>query len=82
MKNFTLSLSLTFFVLGCISSSEILQADIPTLNDSHDEKICRSEKVMGSKGPQTTCYTTDELEGLEEICKKIPLKRNNVQDIN
>ena len=41
-------------------------------NDNvEEEKICRSEKVMGSKIPQTTCYTKKELERLEEKSKKI-----------
>ena len=70
MKNFTLSLLLIFSVLGCMSSPEILQAE-NNVNDIQEEKICRSEKVMGSKIPQTTCYTKEELERLEEKSKKI-----------
>ena len=53
-----------------MSSPEILQAE-NNFNDIQEEKICRSEKVMGSKIPQTTCYTKDELERLEEKSKKI-----------
>ena len=70
MKNFTLSLFLAFFVVGCMSSSEISQAE-NNVNEGQEEKICRSEKVMGSKIPQTTCYTKEELERLEEKSKKI-----------
>ena len=53
-----------------MSSPEILQAE-NNVNDIQEEKICRSEKVMGSKIPQTTCYTKEELERLEEKSKKI-----------
>ena len=43
MKNFTLSLFLTFFVLGCMSSSEILQAE-NNVNDSQEEKFVGLKK--------------------------------------
>lgn len=62
-------LSLLFILSSCASNPDIAYE----LNEleSDEEKICRSEKVMGSKIPQTTCYTKEELERLEEKSKKI-----------
>ena len=62
-------LSLLFILSSCASNPEIT-SELNEL-ESDEEKICRSEKVMGSKIPQTTCYTKEELERLEEKSKKI-----------
>ena len=70
MKNSLLAFFLIFFVFGCVSNNQILQ-DENNSEETEVEKICRSEKVMGSKIPQTTCYTKEELERLEEKSKKI-----------
>ena len=70
MKNSLLAFFLIFFVFGCVSNTQILQ-DKKNSDETNEEKICRSEKVMGSKIPQTTCYTKEELERLEEKSKKI-----------
>lgn len=69
MNNLSKYLSLLFVLSSCA-----LNPDMPSeLNELEpdEEKICRSEKVMGSKIPQTTCYTKEELERLEEKSKKI-----------
>ena len=70
MKSSLLAFFLIFFVFGCVSNNKILQ-DENNSEEIEAEKICRSEKVMGSKIPQTTCYTKEELERLEEKSKKI-----------
>ncbi len=70
MKNSLQALFLIFFASGCATNVEILQ-DENNPDGADEEKICRSEKVMGSKIPQTTCYTKEELERLEEKSKKI-----------
>ena len=70
MKNSLLAFFLIFFVFGCVSNNQILK-DENNSEETEAEKICRSEKVMGSKIPQTTCYTKEELERLEEKSKKI-----------
>ena len=62
-------LSLLFILSSCASNPDIA-SELNEL-ESDEEKICRSEKVMGSKIPQTTCYTKEELERLEEKSKKI-----------
>lgn len=69
MNRISKYLSLLFVLSSCASNPNIA----PEINEleSDEEKICRSEKVMGSKIPQTTCYTKEELERLEEKSKKI-----------
>ena len=69
MTHISKYLSLLFILSSCTLNSDIASE----LNElqSDEEKICRSEKVMGSKIPQTTCYTKEELERLEEKSKKI-----------
>jgi thiamine biosynthesis lipoprotein ApbE len=70
MKNSLLAFFLIFFVFGCVSNNKFCK-DENNSEEAEEEKICRSEKVMGSKIPQTTCYTKEELERLEEKSKKI-----------
>ena len=79
MKNSLLAFFLIFFVFGCVSNNQILQ-DENNSEETEVEKICRSEKVMGSKIPQTTCYTKEELERLEEKSKKILEKERRTRD--
>jgi hypothetical protein len=69
MNHVSKYLSLLFILSSCASNPEIT-SELNEL-ESDEEKICRSEKVMGSKIPQTTCYTKEELERLEEKSKKI-----------
>ena len=69
MSHISKYLSLLFILSSCASNPEIT-SELNEL-ESDEEKICRSEKVMGSKIPQTTCYTKEELERLEEKSKKI-----------
>lgn len=69
MNHISKYLSLLFILSSCASSPDIA-SELNEL-ESDEEKICRSEKVMGSKIPQTTCYTKEELERLEEKSKKI-----------
>jgi hypothetical protein len=69
MNHISKYLSLLFILSSCASNPEIT-SELNEL-ESDEEKICRSEKVMGSKIPQTTCYTKEELERLEEKSKKI-----------
>lgn len=69
MNRISKYLSLLFILSSCASNPEIA-SELNEL-ESDEEKICRSEKVMGSKIPQTTCYTKEELERLEEKSKKI-----------
>ena len=79
MKNSLLAFFLIFFVFGCVSNNQILK-DENNSEEAEVEKICRSEKVMGSKIPQTTCYTKEELERLEEKSKKILEKERRTRD--
>lgn len=76
MKN---SLLPFFLFFGCVSNTQILQ-DKNNSDETNSEKIYRSEKVMGSKIPQTTCYTKEELERLEEKSKKILEKERRTRD--
>ena len=73
MNNISKHFALLFILSS--SSCALNQDMVSELNESEsesdEEKICRSEKVMGSKIPQTTCYTKEELERLEEKSKKI-----------
>ena len=69
MNHISKYLSLLFILSSCASNPDIA-SELNEL-ESVEEKICRSEKVMGSKIPQTTCYTKEELERLEEKSKKI-----------
>lgn len=69
MNHISKYLSLLFILSSCAANPEIA-SELNEL-ESDEEKICRSEKVMGSKIPQTTCYTKEELERLEEKSKKI-----------
>ena len=57
-----------FLLSNCEITSNISAKEI---EDVEQERICKSEKVMGSKNPQTTCYTKEELERLEEKSRKI-----------
>ena len=69
MNHISKYLSVLFILSSCASNLDIT-SELNEL-ESDEEKICRSEKVMGSKIPQTTCYTKEELERLEEKSKKI-----------
>ena len=69
MTHISKYLSLLFILSSCTLNPDIA-SELNEL-ESDEEKICRSEKVMGSKIPQTTCYTKEELERLEEKSKKI-----------
>ena len=69
MNHISKYLSLLFILSSCALNPDIA-SELNEL-ESDEEKICRSEKVMGSKIPQTTCYTKEELERLEEKSKKI-----------
>ena len=57
-----------FLLSNCEITSNISAKEI---EDVEQERICKSEKVMGSNIPQTTCYTKEELERLEENSRKI-----------
>jgi len=69
MNHISKYLSLLFILSSCALNPDL--ASELNESESDEEKICRSEKVMGSKIPQTTCYTKEELERLEEKSKKI-----------
>ena len=69
MTHISKYLSLLFILSSCALNPDIA-SELNEL-ESDEEKICRSEKVMGSKITQTTCYTKEELERLEEKSKKI-----------
>ena len=68
MKKLLLSFFFMFLLSNCEITSNISAKEI---EDVEQERICKSEKVMGSKIPQTTCYTKEELERLEEKSRKI-----------
>jgi hypothetical protein len=70
MNKYLLSASLIALLSSCASNPQ-LSSDQLRSEKEDSEKICRSEKVMGSKIPQTFCYTKDELEMLEEKSKKV-----------
>lgn len=69
MNNINKYFSLLFIMSSCALNPD-MASELNEL-EPDEEKICRSEKVMGSKIPQTTCYTEEELERLEEKSKKI-----------
>ena len=58
-----------FLITGCVSNSEMVQDQID--EDSKEDLICKSEKVMGSNIPEVNCWTKEELERLEEKAKRM-----------
>ena len=58
-----------FLITGCVSNSEMVQNQID--EDSKEDLICKTEKVMGSNIPEVNCWTKEELERLEEKAKRM-----------
>ena len=57
-----------FLITGCVSNSEMVQNQN---EDSKEDLICKTEKVMGSNIPEVNCWTKEELERLEEKAKRM-----------
>ena len=58
-----------YLITGCVSNSERVQDQID--EDSKEDLICKTEKVMGSNIPEVNCWTKEELEKLEEKAKRM-----------
>ena len=58
-----------YLLTGCVSNSERVQDQID--EDSKEDLICKTEKVMGSNIPEVNCWTKEELEKLEEKAKRM-----------
>ena len=78
MQNFLSSIFLSIFIFSCVAVPELSEELVD--EDSQEEMICKSEKVMGSRIPETNCYTKEELIRLEENSKKMLEKERSRRD--
>ena len=69
MKKLSLSLVVIALASSCATNPEVLANQIDG-NDDERTKICRYEKVLGTKIPEKFCYTKEELEKIEEESRK------------
>ena len=79
MEKLLLSLLLIIIISGCATNSEALSDEMNS-NKQEGEKICKYEKVLGTKIPVRFCYTKEELERLEEASKKMFEKEQRTGD--
>ena len=78
MQNFFPLIFLSIFIFSCAAVPDLSEKLVD--DDSQEEMICKSEKVMGSRIPETNCYTKEELERLEENSKKMLEKGRRKRD--
>jgi len=55
-------------ISGCASNPNALNEEVNPEEES--DKICRTERILGTKIPETFCYTKEELEKIEEDSKE------------
>jgi hypothetical protein len=70
MKNLLFPILFLAITTGCASNPEQLSDQVQS-NEEESEKICRYEKVVGTRIPERFCYTKEELERLEEASQKM-----------
>ena len=69
MKKLSLSLVVIALASSCATNPVVLANQIDG-NDEERTKICRFEKVLGTRIPEKFCYTKEELEKIEEESRK------------
>ncbi|MEC7911650.1 MAG: membrane lipoprotein lipid attachment site-containing protein [Pseudomonadota bacterium] len=79
MKKILLPISLIVMVSGCASNPSAL-SDEAKSDEEEGEKICRLEKVLGTKIPEKYCYTKEELEHLQEVSEKTFEKEQRLRE--
>ncbi len=65
MKQILPIIFLTIIASSCVSNPEESSIAMNS-NEEESDLICRQEKVLGSKIPETFCYTREELDSMEE----------------
>ena len=65
MKQILLLSTILIFAVSCVSNPE---ASSLALNEEEnkDGRICKQEQVLGSRIPQTVCYTKAEIDDMEK----------------
>ena len=65
MKQILLLSTILIFTVSCVSNPE---ASSLALNEEEDKegRICKQEQVLGSRIPQTVCYTKAEIDDMEK----------------
>ena len=65
MKQILLLSTILIFAVSCVSNPE---ASSLALNEEEDKegRICKQEQVLGSRIPQTVCYTKAEIDDMEK----------------
>ena len=65
MKQILLLSTILIFTVSCVSNPE---ASSLALNEEEDKegRICKQEQVLGSRIPQTVCYTKAEIDVMEK----------------
>ena len=65
MKQTLLLSTILIFAVSCVSNPE---ASSLALNEEEDKegRICKQEQVLGSRIPQTVCYTKAEIDDMEK----------------
>ena len=69
MKKILLPISIFIMISGCVSNPNAQNDEVQS-EDEESDKICRTERVLGTKIPETFCYTKEELERIEEDSKE------------
>ena len=69
MKKLLLPISIFITISGCVSNPNVLNDEVKSEEEEGD-KICRTERVLGTRIPETFCYTKEELEKMEEDSKE------------
>ena len=69
MKKLLLPISIFIMISGCVSNTNTLNNEVKS-EEEEDDKICRTERILGTKIPETFCYTKEELEKIEEDSKE------------
>tara|TARA_B100000686_G_C16645267_1_gene892427 strand:- start:71 stop:352 length:282 start_codon:yes stop_codon:yes gene_type:complete len=69
MKKLLLPISIFIMMSGCVTNTNNLNDEVKS-EEEESEKICRTERVLGTRIPETFCYTKEELERMEEDSKE------------
>ena len=69
MKKLLLPISIFIMMSGCVTNTNNLNDEVKS-EEEEGEKICRTERVLGTRIPETFCYTKEELEKMEEDSKE------------
>ena len=69
MKNLFLPILFIAITSGCASSPKALPNEVQS-DEEESNKICKYEKVLGTRIPERFCYTKEELDRKEEADRK------------